>query len=92
MDHVYWSLTFSMLLSTYDVTSHLSTVCYVHVLSATYEVIPCAISVCRQSFISLNFAGLLSIVALISTQFSMMSHSENEAVNAASVHQTLCGV
>ncbi len=40
-------------------------------------------NICRCSFINWNFAGLLSIVAVISTQFSMMLRSDNEAVNAA---------
>ncbi len=41
---------------------------------------PCAIG---HSFNSLNFSGLLSIEARISTPLSMMSRGENEAVNAA---------
>ncbi len=43
----------------------------------------CAIgNICRHSYISLNFAGLLSTVARISSQFSMTSHSEKVALNA----------
>ncbi len=40
------------------------------------------VDICCHRFINWNLAGLLSIVAEISTQFSMMSCSENEAVNA----------
>ncbi len=41
----------------------------------------CAIGdIYRHSFISLNFMVLLSIEATLSTQFSMMSHGENEAI------------
>ncbi len=39
--------------------------------------------ICCSSFISLNFAGLFSIAARISTQLSMTSHGENEALNVA---------
>ncbi len=43
----------------------------------------CAIGdMCRLRFISLNFADLLSLVAVISTQFSMMSPGENEVLYA----------
>ncbi len=49
----------------------------------------CAIGdiLCYLSFISLNFAGLLSRVAGISTQFSMMSCSENESLNAITINK-----
>ncbi len=44
---------------------------------------PCAISdICCHSFISLNFTGLFSTAAMISTQLSVMSCGENEALNA----------
>ncbi len=43
-------------------------------------------NICRHSIISFNFGDLLSIEARISTQFLMMSHSENEAVNAATIN------
>ncbi len=39
--------------------------------------------ICRHSFISLNFTGLVNIVTGICIQFSMTSRNENEAVNAA---------
>ncbi len=67
-------------------------------LSATYVAMSCPIPVCYQrhvivawaicvcyghTFISLNFAGIFNIETGISTQLSMMSHDENEPVNAA---------
>ncbi len=70
-------LTFSVLSAT-----HVTSIqC---VLWVTYVAIPCAIGdLWSRSFISLNFAGLFSIEARISTHLLMMSHGENEAVNAA---------
>ncbi len=71
------SLTFSMLSATYIATSHRRHISQYLVLS------PYVIgNICRRSFISLNFAGLLLVEARISTQLLMMSHGENEAVNA----------
>ncbi len=54
-----------------DICCH--TFCYFHAPSVIYVTI----------VFSLNFVDLISIAAVISTQFSMMSHNENEAVNAA---------
>ncbi len=63
--------------------------CYVKsfycVLWVTYVAIPCTIPECygdigHRSFISLNFAGILSKVARISTQLLMMSCGENAFV------------
>ncbi len=56
-------------------------------MSAYFVLFVCAIDdICCHSFINLNFVALLSmlsIIAEITTQFSMTSRSENEAVNAA---------
>ncbi len=78
-------LIFSVLLVTYVTMLCLSTACYQWHISLCLVLFPCVICdihVCCRSFISLNFADLQSIIAGISTEFSMMSHSENEAVNA----------
>ncbi len=75
-------LTFSVLSVTYvDISS------FHCMLLATYVIYfvlcPCAIGdICHRCFISLNFAGLLSILVIISTQFTMTLHSENDSLNA----------
>ncbi len=77
-----YTLTFSMLSVTYVITSHPIPVCYRQHVLPCLVISPSAISdICHCSFVSLNFAGLLSIETRISTQLSMTSRSENEAVN-----------
>ncbi len=71
-------LTFSVLLAIYVAMSCPIPVCYRLGLTL------CAIGdISRHSFINFNFAGLLSTTTRISTQLSMTSHGEKEAVNAA---------
>ncbi len=73
-----------MLLVTYVTASRVSTTCYRRHISPYHVLSTCAISdKCCHSFINLNFVGLLRRVAEISTQFSMMPHSESEAMNAS---------
>ncbi len=76
-------LTFSVLSVTYIAMLHLSIECYGRHMLLYLVLSVCAINdICHHSFISLNFLRLLSIVAGISTRFSMTSHSENVALNA----------
>ncbi len=66
-----------VLLATYVTTCPIP-VCYRRHMSPYLVLSLCAISnICCHSFISLNFAGLFSIDAMISTQLSMMSCVEN---------------
>ncbi len=73
-----------MLYATYVGTSCHILVCYWRHMSPYLVLSQYAIGyIFHHNFISLNFADLLSIEQRISTQLSMTSHSENEALNDA---------
>ncbi len=78
-------LTFSELSAIYVATSCVSTVCYGRHMSPYRVLSLCATGdICCRSYISLNFAGLLSIVVRISRPLSKTSRNENdEAFNTA---------